>query len=154
MAGPEREVGSVIWPLGGRRATPGRRWFHPQYMSEMSDHAPLRGRQRETQKNREKKKKRRAIPVQIVDAHGHVLYAVQRSIGSGRLPLHNTLLLHVDAHPDLLLPEGITPQTVRGGDKVFLSSLLFSFLSLSFSLSQLITEAHSPAHCTPLLNTM
>jgi hypothetical protein len=44
------------------------------------------------------------VPVSVVEEHDEALVCIYRAIGSKRLPLSGTALIHFDAHPDLLSP--------------------------------------------------
>jgi len=45
------------------------------------------------------------MPVYICEDHHEVLPHIYRAIGSHHLPFTGTVLVHFDAHPDLLLPD-------------------------------------------------
>lgn len=45
------------------------------------------------------------VPVAVVEDHDEALVCIYRAIGSKRLPLNGTTLIHFDAHPDLLSPD-------------------------------------------------
>ena len=44
------------------------------------------------------------VPVAVIEDHDEALVWIYRAIGSKRLPLSGTALIHFDAHPDLLSP--------------------------------------------------
>ena len=44
------------------------------------------------------------VPVSVVEGHDEALPVIYRAIGGKRLPFSGTVLLHFDAHPDLLCP--------------------------------------------------
>ena len=44
-------------------------------------------------------------PVYVCEDHHEVLPHIYRAIGSRHLPFTGTILVHFDAHPDLLLPD-------------------------------------------------
>jgi len=46
----------------------------------------------------------------IVEDHNEALTWIYRQIGSKRLPVHGSRLLHLDSHPDLLLPAALTAE--------------------------------------------
>lgn len=45
------------------------------------------------------------LAVHVVEDHNEALPHIYRAIAAKRLPFSNTLLLHFDAHPDLLSPD-------------------------------------------------
>ena len=45
------------------------------------------------------------VPVYIVEDHDDALPVIYKAIGSKKLPLVGTVLIHFDAHPDLLSPD-------------------------------------------------
>lgn len=48
----------------------------------------------------------KSTPVHIVENHNEALYFIDRSIGSKYLPLYDNTIIHLDAHPDMLIPIG------------------------------------------------
>ena len=44
-------------------------------------------------------------PVHVVEDHNEALTHIYRAIARKRLPFRGTVLLHFDAHPDLLSPD-------------------------------------------------
>ena len=48
---------------------------------------------------------RTLVPVYIVEDHDDALPIIYKAIGSKKLPLVGTILVHFDAHPDLLSPD-------------------------------------------------
>ena len=44
------------------------------------------------------------VAVSVVEDHDEALVVIYRAIGSKKLPLNGSTLLHFDAHPDLLSP--------------------------------------------------
>ncbi len=45
------------------------------------------------------------LPVHIVEEHNDALTHVYRAIAGKKLPFSETVLVHFDAHPDLLSPD-------------------------------------------------
>ncbi|XP_013401052.1 UPF0489 protein C5orf22 homolog [Lingula anatina] len=64
-------------------------------------------------------KRYKNIPVVVVENHNEALPHIYRSIGSKHLPLKGITLIHLDAHPDLLIPKDITADQVFDKEKLF-----------------------------------
>lgn len=60
----------------------------------------------------------RPVPVHVVEPHHHALYHIYRAIGRKKLPFSNLLLVHLDAHPDLVLPPGLQGSRSRDREHV------------------------------------
>lgn len=45
------------------------------------------------------------LHVHVVEEHNEALAHIYRSIARGKLPFNGVILLHFDAHPDLLSPD-------------------------------------------------
>ncbi|XP_013381197.1 UPF0489 protein C5orf22 homolog [Lingula anatina] len=69
-------------------------------------------------------KRYKNTPVVVVENHNEALPHIYRSIGSKHLPLEGITLIHLDAHPDLLIPKDIM------ADQVFDKQKLFESLSI------------------------
>ncbi|XP_069766714.1 UPF0489 protein C5orf22 homolog isoform X2 [Narcine bancroftii] len=63
------------------------------------------------------------LPVWIVEDHHDVVPYIYRAIGSKHLPIENIALVHLDSHPDLLIPVDML------ADSVFDKELLFGVTS-------------------------
>ncbi|XP_076358225.1 misexpression suppressor of ras 6 isoform X3 [Tachypleus tridentatus] len=51
------------------------------------------------------KKQKVPLPVVVVEDHNEVLYHIYRAIGRKLLPFADGTIIHLDSHPDLLLPK-------------------------------------------------
>ncbi|EEC07923.1 hypothetical protein IscW_ISCW006149 [Ixodes scapularis] len=60
----------------------------------------------------------RPVPVYVVEPHHHALHHIYRAIGRKKLPFSKVLMVHFDAHPDLVLPPGLDPARCRDRDHV------------------------------------
>ncbi|XP_075536147.1 misexpression suppressor of ras 6 isoform X2 [Dermacentor variabilis] len=63
----------------------------------------------------------RAIPVHVVEPHFHALDYIYRAIGSKKLNFDGLLLIHFDAHPDLVIPPQLEPQKIQDREHVMSS---------------------------------
>uniref|UniRef100_G3MP00 Uncharacterized protein n=1 Tax=Amblyomma maculatum TaxID=34609 RepID=G3MP00_AMBMU len=63
----------------------------------------------------------RPIPVRVVEPHFHALSHIYRAIGSKKLNFDGLLMIHLDAHPDLVIPSQLEPQKVRDREHVMSS---------------------------------
>lgn len=50
------------------------------------------------------------LPVFIEEDHHEVLPHIYKMIGGKHLPLENNTLVHFDSHPDMLIPQDLTPE--------------------------------------------
>lgn len=64
-------------------------------------------------------KKYKGTPVCVVEDHNDVLPFIYRSIGSKHMPLYENTLIHFDSHPDLLIPNKLSAETVFDKYKLF-----------------------------------
>ncbi|CAF4795413.1 unnamed protein product [Pieris macdunnoughi] len=58
------------------------------------------------------------IPIYVVEEHNDALQFVYSAIGGKKLPLEGNTLLHLDAHPDMLIDRKLKGEEARGGRKV------------------------------------
>ena len=58
------------------------------------------------------------LPVFIVDDHNEALPVIYRAIGKKNIPFSDLAVVHVDAHPDLQIPN-IDPEDYFSKDKLF-----------------------------------
>ncbi|GBP37456.1 UPF0489 protein C5orf22 homolog [Eumeta japonica] len=60
-------------------------------------------------------KRFKKIPIYVVEEHNDALQFIYSAIGGKRLPVEGTTLLHLDAHPDMLIPRRLTGNEARSG---------------------------------------
>ncbi|XP_072854623.2 UPF0489 protein C5orf22 homolog [Pogona vitticeps] len=76
------------------------------------------------------------LPVCVVEDHHDVLPFVYRAIGSKHLPTNNISFVHLDSHPDLLIPVNMP------ADTVFDKEALFSELSIENWIMPAVYAGH------------
>lgn len=58
------------------------------------------------------------IPIYVVEEHNDALQFIYSAIGGKKLPLEGTALLHLDAHPDMLIDRKLKGDEARSGRNV------------------------------------
>lgn len=53
------------------------------------------------------------LPVHVAQDHHDVMWPVYRAMGSRHLPTSGLAWVHFDSHPDMVLPENLTPAEAR-----------------------------------------
>ncbi|XP_066435281.1 UPF0489 protein C5orf22 homolog isoform X1 [Eleutherodactylus coqui] len=76
------------------------------------------------------------LPVWVVEDHHDVLPFIYRAIGSKHLPASNISFIHLDSHPDLLIPVNMP------ADTVFNKEALFSELSIENWIMPVVYAGH------------
>lgn len=55
------------------------------------------------------------IPIYVVEEHNDVLQFIYDAIGAKKLPVNGTTLVHLDAHPDMLISRRLSGNQARSG---------------------------------------
>lgn len=63
-------------------------------------------------------KRFKKIPIYVVEEHNDALQFIYSAIGGKKLPLEGTTLLHLDAHPDMLIDRKLKGEEARSGRHV------------------------------------
>ncbi|XP_071449852.1 UPF0489 protein C5orf22 homolog [Hetaerina americana] len=57
-------------------------------------------------------KKYKELPIYVVENHNEILPFIYRCIGSKHLPFQGNTIVHLDSHPDMLIPKDMKAETV------------------------------------------
>ncbi|OWR42370.1 putative Misexpression suppressor of ras [Danaus plexippus plexippus] len=63
-------------------------------------------------------KRFKKIPIYVVEEHNDALQFIYSAIGGNKLPVEGTTLLHLDAHPDMLIDRKLKGSEARSGRKL------------------------------------
>ncbi|KAG6450514.1 UPF0489 protein C5orf22 homolog [Manduca sexta] len=63
-------------------------------------------------------KRNKKIPIYVVEEHNDALQFIYSAIGGKKLPVEGTVLLHLDAHPDMLIDRKLKGEDARSGRKL------------------------------------
>nr|CAD7609084.1 unnamed protein product [Timema genevievae] len=64
------------------------------------------------------------LPIYTVENHDEVLPFIYRCMGSKHLPLEGNTIIHLDSHPDMLIPREMAADTVWDKHELFSLSYL------------------------------
>ncbi|XP_023718093.1 UPF0489 protein C5orf22 homolog [Cryptotermes secundus] len=64
-------------------------------------------------------KKFKELPIFVAENHNEVLPFIYRCMGSKHLPLEGNTIIHLDSHPDMLIPKGMPADTVWDKHELF-----------------------------------
>ncbi|XP_066994750.2 UPF0489 protein C5orf22 homolog [Anabrus simplex] len=59
------------------------------------------------------------LPIYVAENHNEVLPFIYQCMGSKHLPLEGNTLIHLDSHPDMLIPRGMPADTVWDKHELF-----------------------------------
>ncbi|XP_076671852.1 UPF0489 protein C5orf22 homolog isoform X2 [Andrena cerasifolii] len=59
------------------------------------------------------------VPIYVVEGHDEVLPFIYRCVGSKHLPFEGNTFVHLDSHPDMLIPKGMPADIVWDKNQLF-----------------------------------
>ncbi|XP_064455104.1 UPF0489 protein C5orf22 homolog [Ornithodoros turicata] len=70
----------------------------------------------------------KGLPVVVVEYHHHALPHMYRMIGRKKLPFSGNLLIHLDSHPDLVMPPALDPALLNDAQHVYDATSIESWI--------------------------
>lgn len=83
---------------------------------------------RHLKRKRNGEQKRNSITCFVVNEHNEALVCIHKAIRRKDLSFHNNLLVHIDSHPDLMIPSNL-----ENADDIYKPHMLYNLLRASES---------------------